>query len=86
MAPPATARDAGGGSRSLIPILLVRACLLHSAFCRSAWFGPRERWGGGAMLLEVEKGESTEGKGGGQRRGGGCWEEEEMMWLVCLVL
>lgn len=56
-------RDAGGGGRCLIPILLVCACLLHSAFHSSAWFGQRERWGGGAELVGVEEGESTEGKG-----------------------
>lgn len=38
------------------------------------------------MLLGVEGGESTEGKGCGQHRGDGCWEGKETMWLVCLVL
>lgn len=63
MVPPATVRDAGGGGRSLAPTLLVCACLLHSAFHTSAWFGQRERWGGGAELLGVEESGSTEGKG-----------------------
>lgn len=61
--PPATVRDAGGGGRSLIPILLVCARLLHWAFHRSAWLGQRERWGGGAELLGVEESGSMEGKG-----------------------
>lgn len=63
MVPPATVRGAGGGGRSLIPILLVCAFLLHSAFHRPAWFGQRESWGGGAELLAVEESESSEGKG-----------------------
>lgn len=63
MVPPATVRDAGGAGRSLIPILLLCACLLHSAFHRSAWFGQRERWGGGAELLGGEESEGMEGKG-----------------------
>lgn len=43
-------RDAGGGGRSVTPILL-----LPSAFHRSARFGQRERWGEGAELLGVEE-------------------------------